>query len=99
MPPIDRFYAGDLYASIKDSLELVYPRLAKGAIVVVDDYSDPSRLQRHDLFPGAFDACAEFFADKPETMQILPAPHPGYLDRNSFTFPAQYETHAFFQKL
>jgi len=90
---------GDLYDSIKDSLELVYPRLVKGAIVVVDDYCDPAKLNRHDLFPGAFAACQEFFEDKPEKLQILPAPHPGYLDRNGFAFPAQYETHAFFEKI
>ena len=60
----------DLYLSIKESLELVYPRLAKGAIVVVDDYCDPSRLLRHDIFPGSFDACDEFFRDKPEIMQV-----------------------------
>ncbi len=30
----------DLYAPIKESLEAVYPRLSKGAIVVVDDYCD-----------------------------------------------------------
>lgn len=31
---------GDFYTSMKESLELVYPRLVKGAIVVIDDYSD-----------------------------------------------------------
>ena len=90
---------GDLYGSIKDSLELVYPKLSKGALVVVDDYCDPSRLNRHDIFPGAFDACAEFLADKPEVMQVLPAPNTGYLERSRFTSPATYETHAYFEKI
>jgi len=29
---------GDFYSSIKESLESVYPRLSKGAVVVIDDY-------------------------------------------------------------
>ena len=90
---------GDLYLSIKESLELVYPKLSKGAIVVVDDYCDPQMLARNDIFPGALRACQEFFEDKPETIKVLPAPHPGYMDKNGFKFPAQYETHAFFEKL
>lgn len=65
----------------------------------LQDYCDPVMLRRHDIFPGAYDACTEFLADKPEAMQVLPAPHPGYLDRNRFTFPAQYETHAYFEKI
>lgn len=32
---------GDFYSSIKESLEGIYPRLSKGAIVVVDDYGIP----------------------------------------------------------
>ncbi|MFC2135178.1 TylF/MycF/NovP-related O-methyltransferase [Bacteroidota bacterium] len=32
---------GDFYSSIMESLENVYPRLSKGAIVIVDDYYDP----------------------------------------------------------
>ena len=32
---------GDMYTSIMESLENVYPRLAKGAIVVIDDYCEP----------------------------------------------------------
>lgn len=32
---------GDLYQSVKESLEATYHRLAPGAIVVVDDYADP----------------------------------------------------------
>lgn len=32
----------DLYAPTKHALECVYPRLSRGAIVVVDDYCDPA---------------------------------------------------------
>ena len=89
---------GDLFSSILESLEAVYPRLSPGAIVVVDDVCDPNMLRRHDIFPGAFAACEAFLADKPESISQLPAPHPGYLSMNGFEFPASYETHAFFRK-
>ena len=42
------------------------------------------RLNRHEIFPEAFGACAEFLADKPEVMQVLPAPNTGHLERNHF---------------
>lgn len=32
---------GDFYSSIKESLEAIYPRLSKGAVVVIDDYGVP----------------------------------------------------------
>ena len=83
---------GDLYKSIKTSLEFVYPRMERGAIAVIDDYADPDVLNRHNIFPGAFAACSDFFADKPEDVVVLPTPHPG------FAFPMQYECHAYFQK-
>jgi O-methyltransferase len=63
---------GDLYASTKVSLEHVYPRLSRGAVVVVDDYHDPALLpSTWSLFPGVKQACDEFLADKPEKMQPL----------------------------
>lgn len=34
-------FDGDLYSSTKESLKFVYPKLAKGAIVLIDDYCDP----------------------------------------------------------
>jgi O-methyltransferase len=34
---------GDLYSSVKDSLDKIYPLLCKGAIVVIDDYYDPKK--------------------------------------------------------
>ena len=84
---------GDLYQSILESLEFVYPRMDPGGIAVIDDYCDPDTLNRHDIFPGALRACQEFFKDKPESVVVLPAPHPGY------KYPMQYEAHAYFQKL
>ena len=35
------FLDGDFYESIADSLRLVWPRLAAGAVVIVDDYENP----------------------------------------------------------
>ncbi|MDS0279056.1 TylF/MycF family methyltransferase [Halomicroarcula sp. S1AR25-4] len=62
---------GDFYDSVLTSLEAVYPRLAEGAIVVVDDYVDPSVLDHHDILPGVKEACDEFFADRPEEVAVL----------------------------
>ncbi|MBQ9016715.1 class I SAM-dependent methyltransferase [Candidatus Saccharibacteria bacterium] len=36
------FLDGDLYGSIKTSLDLVLPRLVKGAVLLVHDYNNPS---------------------------------------------------------
>ncbi|MBR3414856.1 class I SAM-dependent methyltransferase [Candidatus Saccharibacteria bacterium] len=36
------FLDGDLYGSIKTSLELVLPRLTKNAVLIVHDYNNPS---------------------------------------------------------
>lgn len=36
------FLDGDLYGSIKTSLDLVLPRMVKGGIVLVHDYNNPS---------------------------------------------------------
>ena len=71
-----------------------YPRLARGAIVVVDDVSSPE-LPRHELFPGALAAVEDFLADKPEALQPLPAPHPTIDAIGGF---GGYETHGWFQK-
>mmetsp|Transcript_22522 Transcript_22522/g.80367 ORF Transcript_22522/g.80367 Transcript_22522/m.80367 type:complete len:219 (-) Transcript_22522:733-1389(-) len=89
---------GDLYASILESLQVVYPRLVPGAIVVVDDFCDPGQLDRHNIFPGAFDACRDFFADKPEQLHVLPAPHPT-IPNSGVDRTGGYECHAYFQKL
>jgi|SRR5665647_494887 len=46
------FLDGDFYESIKDSLELVLPRLAPGATIIVDDYA-------REALPGAARAVNE----------------------------------------
>ena len=63
---------GDLYESILISLQHVYEKLTKGAICLVDDYSDPAvnPVGWHKL-PGVKKACDEFLSDKPEKMAPL----------------------------
>ena len=62
---------GDLYASIRVSLEHVYPRLSHGAICLIDDYCDRQLLDEYDYLPGVKKACDEFLADKPEQVSVL----------------------------
>jgi O-methyltransferase len=63
---------GDLYESIKVSLEHVYPRLSPGAICVIDDYADLSVWPKAwNLLPGVKRACDEFLADKAEKVSFL----------------------------
>ncbi|MBT1695479.1 class I SAM-dependent methyltransferase [Fulvivirgaceae bacterium PWU4] len=62
---------GDFYDSIMDSLVNVYPRLSPGAVAVIDDFCDPSVLDIHNILPGVKKACDDFFADKPEKVQVL----------------------------
>lgn len=47
------FCDGDLYGSIKISLQLVYPRLVEGGIIIVHDYNNPE-------LPGSARAVDEF---------------------------------------
>lgn len=62
----------DFYESTRTSLECIYPRMAPGAIVVLDDYADPLRNPRAwDGLPGPKRACDDFFADKPERVSVL----------------------------
>lgn len=53
------FCDGDLYGSIKTSLRLVRPRLAKGGIIIVHDYNNPE-------LPGSARAVDEFLRAHPE---------------------------------
>lgn len=46
---------GDYYASIRDPLRLIWPKLSPGAIVVVDDYAN-------EALPGAAKAVDEWLA-------------------------------------
>jgi O-methyltransferase len=47
------FLDGDFYESIRDSLQLVLPRLSPGATIVIDDYA-------REALPGAAKAVDEF---------------------------------------
>jgi O-methyltransferase len=49
----------DLYESVRESCEYVYPRMSRGGIIVFDDYGAPT-------CPGATRAVNEFFSDKLE---------------------------------
>lgn len=51
------FLDGDFYSSIIDSLRLVWPRMAPGGILVVDDY-------RREALPGVSRAIQDFFQAK-----------------------------------
>lgn len=64
---------GDFYSSILESLIYVYPRLSKGAVVVIDDYCDPKQLDANNILPGVKKACDEFFKDKKEKVSVLVA--------------------------
>jgi O-methyltransferase len=76
---------GDLYDSILISLEYVYPRLTKGAICLIDDYSDPSiNPVGWNKLPGVKKACDEYLADKQEKVSLL--------------YAGDY-THGFFRKI
>ena len=62
---------GDLYESILTPLEGVYPRLSKGAVCLIDDYSHPAILKGFDKWQGVKTACDEFLRDKPEAVSVL----------------------------
>jgi len=55
----------DIYKSIIDSCEFVYPRMQPGGIMIFDDYGFGS-------CPGARSSVDEFFSDKPEQVIVLP---------------------------
>ena len=54
----------DIYRSVWDCCEFIYPRLQVGGAMVFDDYGFPT-------CPGARKAVDEFFRDKPETPIVL----------------------------
>jgi O-methyltransferase len=88
----------DLYEPTLKALTCIYPRLADRAIVVIDDYyhsaihsnmcriagANNSRLAIGELCPGVKGACDDFFADKPEIIEVM--------------FSGD-KTHCFFRKL
>ncbi|EIC21469.1 TylF/MycF/NovP-related O-methyltransferase [Thiorhodovibrio frisius] len=53
------FLDGDFYQSIWDSLNIVYPRLSRGGVIVMHDYSSL-------MLPGVERACSEFLRGKAE---------------------------------
>lgn len=57
------FLDGDYYQSILDSLKLVWPKLAPGATVVVDDYVS-------NALPGAAKAVDEWLPAHPAKLQV-----------------------------
>ena len=57
------FLDGDLYQSIKTSLELVKPRLTDGGIILVHDYNNPE-------LPGAARAVDEWMAKNPQKQLV-----------------------------
>ena len=59
------FFDGDMYSSITDSFRKVYPKLSRGARVVIDDYG-------WERTPGVSKACEDFLRDKRERENLLP---------------------------
>lgn len=55
------FLDGDFYQSIIDSLRLVWPRMAAGGIITVDDY-------KREKLPGVERALRDFLQDKPHRL-------------------------------
>lgn len=63
---------GDFHDSIKVSLEHVWPRVAPGGLVLIDDYADTGVIpDAWDGFPGVRKAVDEYFADRPEEPVVL----------------------------
>lgn len=62
---------GDFYESILTSLENLYPKLSKGAIVVIDDYCDSDLEGKQNTFPGVKKACDQFLKGKEEKIVQL----------------------------
>ena len=56
---------GDLYQSVMDSLNLVYPLVAAGGYILIDDYLSPR-------YEGATQAVIDFFNNKTENVVELP---------------------------
>lgn len=54
----------DMYDSYKQCLQFFYPRLSRGAVVLLDEYNDPA-------WPGCNKALDEFLHDKPEELEEI----------------------------
>lgn len=57
------FLDGDYYHSVRDPLKLIWPRLAPGAIIVVDDYAN-------EALPGAARAVDEWLRSHPAHLAV-----------------------------
>ncbi len=57
------FLDGDYYHSVRDPLKLVWPRLAPGATIVVDDYAN-------EALPGAAKAVDEWLVSHPAKLTV-----------------------------
>jgi O-methyltransferase len=57
------FLDGDYYHSVMDPLKLIWPRLAPGAIVIVDDYAN-------EALPGAAKAVDAWLSTHPTKLQV-----------------------------
>lgn len=57
------FLDGDYYQSIRDSLQLITPKLAPGAVIIVDDYA-------HEALPGAARAVDEWCRGRNVTLSV-----------------------------
>ena len=55
----------DIYKSVSDCCEFIYPRLVPGGFLIFDDYGFPT-------CPGARKAVDQFFNEKPEFPVVLP---------------------------
>ena len=60
------FLDGDFYDSIMDSLKLVWPKMAAGAVVIVDDYQNAA-------LPGASRAVDEWLVQQTDGHLLHPA--------------------------
>ncbi len=57
----------DLYESVLEAVEFVYPRMTKGGFIIFDDYNSPTCL-------GAKHAVDSFLVGKPEQLEVLCSP-------------------------
>lgn len=65
----------DISGSVKHCLESVYPRMARGAVCVVQDYCDKSVADTWDPWPQVKQGVDAFLSDKPERMAVPYAAH------------------------
>ncbi len=57
------FLDGDFYESVMDSLKLIWPKLAEGSVVIIDDY-------QNSALPGVKTAVDEWIAEHGATIKV-----------------------------